>query len=277
ATTTKDRLKVLLNDTKGLYDNGFAEKIDVDRIKVLVNNINVEEIRLFKINQLNNQYLKALIGMPLETRLTLSDRITELDVSFSGSIGDPIETESRIEMQKFDIQMQLQGLDLKAKQSSFLPNLSAFAGYNYNTQANSFDVEAFRDNLFPNSAVGLRLRWNIFSGGSKISQISQSRLTLKQLENTRGFYKTQLQLEEMSARTNYESNLKSLEVQKENVELANEIYRVSKIKYDEGLGSNLEVIDADSSLKEAQANYTNAYYNVLVAKIDLEKALGLIE
>ncbi|MFT7376598.1 MAG: outer membrane protein, partial [Sphingobacteriales bacterium] len=132
-------------------------------------------------------------------------------------------------------------------------------------------------NLFPNSAVGLRLRWNIFSGGSKISQISQSRLTLKQLENTRGFYKTQLQLEEMSARTNYESNLKSLEVQKENVELANEIYRVSKIKYDEGLGSNLEVIDADSSLKEAQANYTNAYYNVLVAKIDLEKALGLIE
>lgn len=276
ATTTKDRLNQLLNDTKGLYENGFAEKIDVDRIQVLVNNITVEEIRLFKYNQLNNHYLKALIGMPLETRLTLTDRITEMDVSFSGTLGEPKETDNRLELQKFDIQLQLQGLDLKAKQSSFLPNLSAFAGYNYNTQANSFDVETFRDNLFPNSSVGLRLRWNIFSGGSKISQISQSKLTLRQMENTRVFYKNQLQLEEQSARTNYESNLRALEVQEENVTLAKEIYRVSKIKYDEGMGSNLEVIDADSSLKEAQANYTNAYYNVLVAKLELQKALGLI-
>ena len=62
--------------------------------------------------------------------------------------------------------------------------------------------------------------------------------------------------------------------QEENQKLAENIARVTKIKYEQGVGSNIEVIDAESSLKEAQINYYNALYDALVAKVDLDKAYG---
>ena len=58
------------------------------------------------------------------------------------------------------------------------------------------------------------------------------------------------------------------------MELAKEVVRVSKIKYQQGVGSNLEVVDAEISYKEAQVNYFTTFYDALVAKVDLDKALG---
>ena len=58
------------------------------------------------------------------------------------------------------------------------------------------------------------------------------------------------------------------------MDLAQEIVRVSKIKYKEGVGSNLEVVTAEISLKESQTNYFTTFYNALIAKVDLDKALG---
>ena len=58
--------------------------------------------------------------------------------------------------------------------------------------------------------------------------------------------------------------------------LAREVYDISKIKYNEGVGSNLEVVEADAALIEAEINYLTALYDGLVAKVDLEKALGIL-
>jgi hypothetical protein len=64
--------------------------------------------------------------------------------------------------------------------------------------------------------------------------------------------------------------------QKANLDLANEISRVTRVKYQQGVGSNLEVLNAESSIKESQANYFTALYNALVAKVELEKANGTL-
>jgi hypothetical protein len=66
--------------------------------------------------------------------------------------------------------------------------------------------------------------------------------------------------------------LESMKEQKANLDLANEISRVTRVKYQNGVGSNLEVLNAESSIKESQANYFTALYNALVAKVELEKA-----
>ena len=68
--------------------------------------------------------------------------------------------------------------------------------------------------------------------------------------------------------------LDNMVAQKENMELAQEIYRVTKIKYQEGVGSNLEVLEADEDVKESQTNYYNALYDALIAKVEYEKAQG---
>ena len=72
------------------------------------------------------------------------------------------------------------------------------------------------------------------------------------------------------------NSIDKLTFQKENMELAQEIFRVTKIKYEEGVGSNLEVVEAETAYKEAQTNYYSALYDAMIAKIDLQKAHGTL-
>ena len=86
-----------------------------------------------------------------------------------------------------------------------------------------------------------------------------------------------IDLEIASAKTNLQNASASLETQKKNIELAGSIYKSAKMKYEQGVGSNLEVMNAETSLKEAQTNYFSALYDVLVSKIDYDKANGNIK
>ena len=97
-----------------------------------------------------------------------------------------------------------------------------------------------------------------------------------QLENQKFFLQESIKNEVYTAKTNLKNDLNILEIQRENLELAREVYDISKIKYNEGVGSNLEVVEADAALIEAEINYLTALYDGLVAKVDLEKALGIL-
>jgi outer membrane protein TolC len=80
-----------------------------------------------------------------------------------------------------------------------------------------------------------------------------------------------------AAKANLRNDLNILEVQEANLQLATEVYQIARIKYKEGIGSNLEVVNADASLIEAEINYLGALYDGLISKINLEKALGLLQ
>jgi outer membrane protein TolC len=86
--------------------------------------------------------------------------------------------------------------------------------------------------------------------------------------------KSGIDIEIKNALVVYQNAIKTMQSQKENMELSEKIARVTKIKYEQGVGSNLEVLDAENTLKESQVNYYNALYDALVAKVDLDKAYG---
>jgi outer membrane protein TolC len=116
----------------------------------------------------------------------------------------------------------------------------------------------------------------IFDGFSKAARIQKNRVQLNQLENQRSFLKESFKNELFLAKANLRNDLNILEVQRENLTLAAEVYQIARIKYKEGIGSNLEVVEADASLVAAEINYLGALYDGLISKINLEKALGLL-
>jgi outer membrane protein TolC len=116
----------------------------------------------------------------------------------------------------------------------------------------------------------------IFDGFLKSNRIQQNRVQIRQLENTKINLEDNIELEKFQAKSNLRNSLMTLEVQEENRALALEVFEMTQIKYEEGVGSNLEVVEADSALKEAETNYFSALYDALVAKVDLEKALGIL-
>lgn len=268
------RLKKTLNDTKALYTNGFVEKIDVDRLTVLNNNLETERENVIRLLDLNLNLLKFQMGMSIQSKLTLKDSIAGLQVVQAFAASDTSAYKNRIEYSLLETQKKLNELDLKRYKSQFLPSLSAFGSTSQSLQSNNFGT--LFDRSFPTTVIGFRLAVPIISGGIKLYQVRNAKLEILKTQNNLFNLKNGISLEVEQAQTTYRNGLKSLENQNRNMELAQEVLRVTKIKYEQGVGSSIEVTTAETSLKEAQNNYINALYDLLINKVNMDKASGKI-
>lgn len=282
------RIDSLLRTTKALNQNGFVESIDVDRIQVTLNNLRTEREKFKNLQELAIELLKFQMNYPMERRIEVVGTLDEIQIpETAAQYEDGWDYRTRSDYQLLLANKELQLLDVKNKFAAGLPSLVAMANLGYATQAanigglfqtNSSGVrdDGFvgPDKWYSYSTFGLSLNIPIFSGLQRTYRMQQSKLALQQIENQSAILKSSIALETNSAGKIYENSLKTLTSQKENMKLAANVARVTKIKYEEGVGSNLEVIDAESSLKEAQINYYNALYDALIAKVDLDKAYG---
>jgi outer membrane protein len=273
-----DRLDQLLTETTALYEEGFVEKLDVSRIKVQYNNLQTDFDKATTATQVSKYLLKIQMGMPLELDLVLEESLQEYSNEENGFYST-LEAEmlNRVEIFQLEKNIELANLDLKNNQVQYIPNFSAFGTYQRVTGAQDFENVYLADRWFSTSFIGLRLTIPIFDGLRKSYVIQSNRLQIKQLENLKFNTLQNIKLEEYQAKATLKNSLKALEVQKENRLLAKEVFDMTRIKYQEGVGSNLEVVEADAALKEAETNYYAALYDALIAKVDLEKALGILK
>ncbi|MES2448221.1 MAG: TolC family protein [Bacteroidota bacterium] len=269
-----ERLKKSLSDTEQLFKNGFVEKIDVDRLSVLNNNLLTERENVIRLLALNVNLLKFQMGMTVGSTLTLKDKISDVKVDQAQVLADGQVYNKRIEYSLLQTQKKLNELDVKRYKSLFLPSLAAFGSTSANFQNDNF--RNLYDNRFPTTVVGLRLSVPIISGGQKLYDLRNAKLESLKTDNNLVNLENVINLEVSQAQTTYLNGQKSLENQQRNMDLAKEVLRVTKIKYDQGVGSSLEVTTAETSLKEAQNNYINALYDMLINKVNLDQALGNI-
>lgn len=295
----KDRMKLfdnniarvdsLLKTTQALNKNGFAEGIDVDRIQVTLNNLMAERDKFYNLQELAVHLLKFQMNYPLDQPLDVQGDISSLQVDESLLKNYELNWDytKRSDYALLEANRNLQQLDVKNKFSAALPSLSAFANLGYSTQSPNIgglfrtetrgveSTPAFGpDKWYSFSTFGLSMNIPIFSGLQRSYRLQQAKLNLLKIENSFTSLKSAIDLEVKQAAISYLNAIKSLESQRANSGLAENIARITKIKYEEGVGSNLEVIEAEAALKEAQTNYYNALYDALIAKVDLDKAYG---
>ncbi len=268
------RLKKSLNDTEAYFKNGFVEKIDLDRLKVLSNNLETERQNVIRLLDLNTKLLKFQMGMPIEIGLKLTDGIADIQIDTEVLLPDSNAYSNRVEYSLLQTQKKLNELNLKRYKSEFLPSIVAFGSTSSIYQNNDFSQ--LYDKRFPTTVVGLRLSLPIISGGQRIFKIKSAALEVKKSANDLSNAKNGINLEIAQAKTSYQNGYQSLENQKRNMELSKEVLRVAKIKYEQGVGSSLEVTSAETALKESQNNYINALYDLLINKVNLDRALGKI-
>jgi len=132
------------------------------------------------------------------------------------------------------------------------------------------------DNIYTNSYIGLGINIPIFSGGQRNNQLKETQINVQKAQNDLANAKNGLMLQATSARIFFYNSIQSLNNQKRNQELAREVLRVSKIKYEQGVGSSIEVTQAQTSLEVADNQYIQSLYDALVSKVDLDKAYGKI-
>ncbi|MFH6981913.1 TolC family protein [Marinoscillum luteum] len=284
-----NRLDTLYRNTLAMYENGFAEKIDADRLKVTLNNLKVNRENIENLNDLSMRLLKFQMNFPFDEELTIAGSLEdEAMQKVELPEAENWDYSSRPDYQVLQANYELQKLNIKNKYAEAIPMISAFANLGYSTQSPNFgglfatktDFEDQNgvgpDKWYGYSTLGLSLKWNMFTGLQRNYQIQQEKLSLSKIENGFEVLERSIELDIKRAQDNLDNALSRLEVQKENAELAEYIFNISQIKYQEGVGSNLEVIEADTSLKEAQTNYFSALYDAIIAQLELKKALGIL-
>lgn len=270
-----DRLKKLKDDTKAYYDAGFAEKLDYDRVDLTYNNIIVQQKNITKLVELSYALLKFQMGMEQKTEVELTDKLDE-SLWSNMNLPESADPAKRADFAVLQSAHRLQELDLKRYRSAYFPSLAAFGSVSANASRNEFSIFNTSYKWFPTAIIGARLSVPIWDGWQRESKIQQSKLALLKVDNQVENMKQAISLEYTSSKIRLENNLASLETSKKNRTIANEIVRASKLKYDNGVGSSLEVVDAESSLKEAETNYFTALYETIVSKIEVDKSLGNI-
>lgn len=286
-TSNIARVDTLLRNTQQLFKNGFAESIDADRIQVTLNNLIVERDKFLNLNELGIALLKFQMNYPMAQPIEVVGEIEDIQSQIAIAAYDQsVDYSLRSDFQVLEANRRLQELNVKNQRAAYLPSLSAFANLGYSTQSanigglfktNSNISESNGigpDKWYPYSMFGLTLNVPVFTGFQTRYKVQQERIALQKIENNFISMKSGIDLEVQQSTVNYQNATKSLTAQKQNMDLAAKVARVTKIKYEQGVGSNLEVVDAEDSLRQAQTNYYNALYDVMVAKIDLDKAYG---
>lgn len=266
------RLKKLQHDVNEIYKNGFAEKLDVDKLEVSLNNLQTEKQKVLNSISIGYVGLKTLMGMPIADSLVLTDTISETEIK-NDILKDSVNYDDRKEFQFLQITKKLNEYNIKRYQLSYLPTVSFNANYSKQAQRNKYTFFENGD-WFTTSYVGLKIEMPIFSGFSKDSRLRLARLDLQQTANNIDNLKITINAETEQSKLKFSSALETIDIQKRNMVLAEKVYDQTKKKYEAGTGSNTEITTAETELKSAQTNYIAALYDAIIAKVDYLKAIG---
>jgi outer membrane protein len=269
------RLDSTLYQTRAMNKSGIVEKIDVDRLEVAYNNLMTERLKFENMMELSRLLLQFQMNMPLEKNISLADNLNSIQIDSVAPPMSTIDPSQRIEYSMLETQKKLQTYDKKNINAGYFPRLTAFGTGGLFRQDKSIG-QLFVNKYYSYSMYGFNLSLPIFDGLSKHYKVQQSKITLAKTENNLAQLKASIDLQGKQAHINYKNSLQTLSTQKRNMDLATEVVRVTKIKYQAGVGSNIEVVNAEASQKEAQTNYFSALFDAIVAKIDLQKASGTL-
>jgi outer membrane protein len=276
--TNVKNLEQLVTTTQAQFENGLAKKIDLDRIKVNLTNARTRLTSLKNQLDIQQQQLKMLMGMPLDGSISLQPvPLTDLEqVSVEAPAIEPFRAGDLLQMRLLDVQERLYRYQKKAYQAEYYPRLSLFANYSYNAVSNEFDFLKKNGTSvdYDMSTIGVRLNIPIFDGFARRARVAQGSIDLYKLEKQREYTMLQLNTVYESARTQMINSMNTIRLQKENMQLAQEVYYSSKQNYDLGLATLTDLLNAETSLVEAQNSYAQALLAYQVARIEMLKATG---
>jgi outer membrane protein len=266
-------LERMLFETSELYKEGFAEQLDIDRLTLTFKQLKTQKSDLIRQKQISVNNLKFLMGFPIDQDLAVTDNLTDLvNNGFTAELNEKLVLENRAEYQMLRTSVTLQEFNITVqKQQGYYPSLAGFANYQQSLQGDNL----FNDSQWiPSAIIGLQLNVPIFDGFARETNIERAKLDLEEVVRQRDQAIEGIRLEVMNAKIKYQNAVQKVTNTNESLELAERIYKTTQIKYKEGLASSFELNQMETTLFMEQSSYIQALFGLLMAKAELEIALG---
>ena len=268
------RLEKLSSDMSEMFKQGFVEKLDIDKTTVTLNNTRTIELQLQNAVKIGLALLKINLGVSQSDSLVLKDALSP-DYIKEGILEDNFKYEDRNEIKLLNSAVKLQGYDMRRYKLSYYPTVAAFYNFQRNGQRRASENGQSQPWFwYSTNLIGLNVSVHIFDGFQKKYKIRQSQFTLEKVQNTLDQTKKGIDLEKTVAKSTLTNAILIMDSQEKNMELAQSVYNTVKKKYEQGVGSSFEILQADTDFQQAQSNYFKALYDAIVAKISYQKALG---
>lgn len=258
------------------YSNGLIKKVDFDRLKV--NKINM----LSQKNSIQNaiDVQKNLLKLQMGLDMNIQIELTKVDLAFFENqlktINDlKFDVTDQIPFKLLKQQENILKLQHKAAIYESLPVLSLGFNYQYNGVSDAFFTGP-TNYWYPSSSIGLNLRIPIFAGLSRTAKIRQAEIEHKKINEDAATLEQTLNMAYLNAVKKLNFSLTTIQSQQENMNLAKEVYSVTESNYTQGIASMSDVLNANSSLIQAQVNYADALNNYMKSYIELLKSNGTI-
>lgn len=267
------RLEKLLHDQTEIFKNGFAERLDLDKTTVSLNNIKTTKNQLENGISISYILLKNAMGIKQTDTLVLKDTLSEDLVNKGILAATDFNYDDRNEIKTLKKASDLMKLDVWRNKLSKYPTVSLYGNFNSQAQRDKFDF--YKDKKWINTTlVGVNITLPIYNGSIRKYKLQQAKLNLEKNNNNIENVKRLIDMEQGIARNTYSNAVLALQTQKQNMALALKVFETTKKKYEQGLGSSFEILQADTELQQAQGNYFKALYDAVIARVNFLKSTG---
>lgn len=266
-----DNLQGHLDNVQAQYNVGTKAKVDVLSSDVSLANAKTTALTADNAVAISESNLNNILGLPLETKLNLADHQLPFD-TYNISLQEATDyaMKYRPEVLQAALAVQTAENNIDIADASNKPTVKVSGGNNW------------KDNTFPGIDANKR-SWNIgasvtysfYDGGATKAKVDQAKQALLVARETEQKTREAVQLEVKRAYLNIRSAAQKVEETQTVVDQARENYRIQNIRYQAGVGINLDVLDAQLSLNEAQVNHIQALYDYNVGIAKLEQVMGV--
>jgi len=266
-----DNLQGHLDNVQAQYNVGTKAKVDVLSSDVSLANAKTTAITADNNVAVAESNLNNILGLPLETKLNLADHQLPFD-TYNISLQEATDyaMKYRPEVLQAAIAVQEAERNIDIADAGNKPTVAITGGNDW------------ADNTFPGIDANKRswkvaagVTYNFYDGGATKAKVNQAKQDLLVARETEQKTREAVQLEVKQAYLNIRSAAQKVEETQTVVDQARENYRIQNIRYQAGVGINLDVLDAQLSLNEAQVNHIQALYDYNVGIAKLEQVIGV--
>lgn len=262
----------LLKITKIQFDNDAAKQLDLDKLTVNQTNLQTELATSTSNYEKQLILLKYYMGMPLDAAI----EVPVIDMKEQSAPLINTETLNNTDLELLQAQRGVYSVTLQQIRAGYLPSLSLNFHSSVQNQQNTLRMFEKGARWFPNTYLGVSLNIPIFDGLSKNSRVKQTKIQMEQSELEEQYLAENLKMQRANANNTLKTNQAALASQQRNIELAQKVYEITQAQFVGGIATMTDIVNAETSLRDAQTNYLRALIQVKLGELDLIKTTGNI-
>lgn len=258
------------------YKQGTVSEYEWIRADVQARNALTNVVTSENAVNLAKLQLKMLMGIDMYTEIMTDEKLSDFEAVMYAEVLklDTTQLVKNSDLKQFEIQKKQLAQSEKIHKASLLPTLAASLNYQYMSYADDTITFTKDQRWFPTSTLGVQLSVPLFQGGAKYNKSRQLKIQKEEMELQRENLYRSLQLQAINYMNNIKNSLKKIESNKEGLRQADKALTISQKMYEVGMGTYLDLNNADLAYINAGLSYNQSVFDYLSAKADLEKLLG---